>query len=401
MADTLLGGIVINEILVDPNGANNFDTDGNGTASAVDEYVELYNTSAGPIDISGVQLWDQGVGNWFTFPPGTILAAGGHAMVMSGVQAGGSLPTGAPGDLFFEAGRGSALINNGGDNVVVYDPAADQYISATFNGDTLDDPTATYSGFSATATQSGAGENFGNDTDGFSLQRNGDGGNTFVGNQTPTPGTTNICFTQGTLFQTDKGLRRIEELRPGDLLMTLDNGLQPIRWIWARKRDLASLLHEPALHAVLIRKGALGNGLPLRDLRVSRQHRILVQSKIAWRMFDKLEVLTPAKDLLGLKGVTLEVPTQDITYFHILLEDHQVLLAEGTPAESLYLGAEARHALEPAALQELALIFGKDWQAFCQDIPPARPLVSGRRARLMAARHAKNNKALQSVPALS
>ncbi len=144
-------------ILVDPNGASNYDTDDNGTAAATDEYVELLNTSTTDIDISGLQLWDQGVGNWFTFPPGTILQPGGHAMVMSGVQAGGSLPTGGPDDLFFEAGRGSALINNGGNNVVLYDPAGDEYISATFNGDALDDPTATYSGFSATATQSGTG----------------------------------------------------------------------------------------------------------------------------------------------------------------------------------------------------------------------------------------------------
>lgn len=397
MADTLLGGIVINEILVDPNGANNFDTDGNGTASSVDEYVELYNTSGAAIDISGVQLWDQGVGNWFTFPPGTILAAGGHAMVMSGVQAGGSLPTGAPGDLFFDAGRGSALINNGGDNVVVYDPGADQYISATYNGDPLDNPVATYTGFSPTATQSGTGEDFGNDTDGFSLQRIYDGGNTFIGTQTPTPGTVNVCFTQGTLFATPQGPRRIEDLRPGDLLMTRDNGMQPVRWIWARRRKRADMLKNPALWPVLIRRGALGNGLPNRDLRVSRQHRILVQSKIAWRMFGKMEVLVPAKDLLELEGISLVTRLRDITYFHILLEEHQILLAEGAPAESLFLGQEARQAIGAEAMQELELIFGENWSAFCAEMVPARPLVAGPRARKMAARHIKNNKPLQQI----
>lgn len=76
MADSLLGGIVINEILVDPNGANNFDADGNGTAAGTDEYVELYNSSGAAIDISGLQLWDAGVGHWFTIPSGTILQSG-------------------------------------------------------------------------------------------------------------------------------------------------------------------------------------------------------------------------------------------------------------------------------------------------------------------------------------
>ncbi|MGB7319022.1 MAG: lamin tail domain-containing protein [Planktotalea sp.] len=176
MPDTLLGGIVINEILVDPNGALNFDTDGNGTADATDEYIELYNTSGSPIDISGLELWDAGVGQWFVFPPGTILAAGGHAMVLSGVQAGGALPTGDPGDLFFDAGRGSPLINNGGDNVTLYDPTNDEFVQATYNGDALDDPTlgaSGYSGFSGTATRIGSGEDFGNDTDGQSCSAQG------------------------------------------------------------------------------------------------------------------------------------------------------------------------------------------------------------------------------------
>ena len=68
MADALRGGIVINEILVDPNGSINFDTDNDGAAFETDEYVELYNASGGPINIGGLQLWDQGLGNWFTFP---------------------------------------------------------------------------------------------------------------------------------------------------------------------------------------------------------------------------------------------------------------------------------------------------------------------------------------------
>jgi len=60
MPDQLLGGIIINEVLVDPNGANNFDTDGNGSAQGRDEFLELRNISDSAIDISGVELWDAG-----------------------------------------------------------------------------------------------------------------------------------------------------------------------------------------------------------------------------------------------------------------------------------------------------------------------------------------------------
>ncbi|WP_457646276.1 Hint domain-containing protein [Profundibacter sp.] len=392
MADQLLGGIVINEVLVDPNGANNFDTDGNGTAAATDEYVELVNTSNVAIDISGLQMWDQGVGNWFTFPPGTILQPGGHAMVMSGVQAGGSLPTGGPNDLFFDAGRGSALINNGGDNIVIYDPANDEFIQATFNGDPLDDPTATYAGFSATATRVGLGENFGNDNDGFSIQRAPDGSGTFVNNVTPTPGTTNICFTQGTLFETPDGPRRIEHLRPGDLLMTKDNGPQTIRWIWARHCPAEKMRDTPALAPIRIEKGALGSGLPRRDLTVSRHHRLMIRSKIAHRMYGRPEVLAPAKDLTAIKGIDQAPITGGITYYHILMDTHEILIAEGTPAESLYLGSQTLHTIEPAARAELRLIFGPGWDSFIKNPASARLLVSGEKTRNMARRHRKNNK---------
>ena len=161
MPNTLLGSIVINELLVDDNGALNFDTDGSGAANSADEYFELYNTSGAAINIGGLQLWDAGVGLWFTFPVGTMLAEGARAMVMSGVQTGGTLPTGNPGDLFFDAERGSSVINNGGDNVTVLDPSgAGTFIQATFNGGSLDDPTlggGGYSGFPASAARSGSG----------------------------------------------------------------------------------------------------------------------------------------------------------------------------------------------------------------------------------------------------
>ncbi|PID36569.1 MAG: hypothetical protein CR993_04255 [Rhodobacterales bacterium] len=397
MADALLGGIVINEILVDPNGAQNFDTDGNGTAAATDEYIELYNSSDSPIDISGLQLWDQGVGHWFTFPPGTILQPGGHAMVMSGVQPGGSLPTGGPDDLFFDAGRGSPLINNGGDNVTVYDPNSDTFIQATFNGDSLDDPTAGnggYSGFSSTATRIGNGEDFGNDTDGQSLQRTGDGADTF-GSGTPTPGNTNICFANGTFLLTPKGARAIETLKVGDEVITSDHGARKIRWVFAKTWAPEQIAQAPNLAAVHIRQGALGPGLPSRDLRLSQQHRVLVQSAIAQRMFGRPEVLIPAKALLGLPGVHLDFSPQPVTYYHILLQNHEILFANGIPTESLYLGQQALTSIPQAALQEIETILDLSLAALRQgqhQTQPARLLVQGTKASRLIARHRKNHR---------
>ncbi|MCP5426050.1 MAG: ExeM/NucH family extracellular endonuclease [Gammaproteobacteria bacterium] len=168
----LRGGIAINEFLVDPNSSTqNFDTDNNGAASDNDEFVELYNLSEHSIDLAGLQLWDAGNGNWFTFPTGSVLAAEGYAVVVVGVQSGGALPVVATGSLAFDAGRGSSLINNGGDDIALYDPTADEYLQVIFNGNAADNPTGSYSGFSTTAQRVGVVEDFGSDSDGVSLVR--------------------------------------------------------------------------------------------------------------------------------------------------------------------------------------------------------------------------------------
>lgn len=402
MADSLLGGIIINEILADPNGAQNFDTDGNGTAAAIDEYVELYNASTVAIDISGLQMWDQGVGHWFTFPPGTVLQPGGHAMVMTGVQAGGALPTGGPDDLFFEAERMAPLINNGGDNVTVYDPGSDTFIQATFNGDSLDDPTAGgggYAGFSSTATRIGSGEDFGNDTDGLSLQRIGDGADNF-GIAAPTPGITNICFADGTFLLTPDGPRAIETLQVGDEIVTSDHGAREITWVFAKTWTATEVAQAPNLAAVYIHKGALGPGLPSHDLRLSQQHRVLVQGAIARRMFGEAEVLIPAKALLPLPGVHLDSSRKPVTYYHIMLQNHEIVFANGIPAESLYLGQQALKSIPQASLDEIEAMLDvslEDLRLGTYRTEPARLLVKGARARHLIERHAKNNRPVLQI----
>ncbi|QBF31004.1 Hint domain-containing protein [Thalassococcus sp. S3] len=385
MADSIMGGLIINEVLVDPNGAVNFDTDGSGNANARDEFVELYNSSNVPIDISGVELWDAGSGNWFTFPANTILQPGGHAMVITAVQNGGSLPTGGPNDLFFDAARNAPLLNNGGDNIVVYDPGSNEYIQARFNGDPLDDPPNDYSGFPAGAQRSGNGEDFGFDQDGRSIQRVPDGSDNFVNSEAPTPGTTNVCFVRGTRLETDRGARPVETLRPGDLVLTQDRGLQPIRWAWHHTHRAGALIADPRLQAVQITKDALAPGIPRRTLQVSRQHRILISSKIVHRMFGTSEILVPAKDLLAIPGVQMAPVTGALSYHHVLLRHHEVLLAEGVPSESLFLG--------PVSSAEVSLTLRREICASAAEWHSrARPFQRGARVRNLVARHLKNDR---------
>ncbi|WP_281858949.1 Hint domain-containing protein [Litoreibacter halocynthiae] len=392
MPDLLLGGIAINEVLVDPNGANNFDTDGNGVARGGDEFLELINTSGSAIDISGLELWDAGRDNWFTFPPGTVLEAGAVAVVVRNVQNGGSLPSVTGDNLAFDANYSSNVFNNGGDNLVVYDPANDEFIQATFNGDALDDPTtgSNYAGFSSTATRVGSGENFGNDQDGFSIQR---GGASFTNNSTPTPGSQNVCFASGTVLETPQGFTSIERLRVGDFVNTRDSGFQPIRWIFARRVSVWDLLADDNLAPISINAKAVGLAAEQRPLRVSRQHRLLVTGKIAQRMFGHDELLVPAKDLLGCTGVSIDTSKTAFFYFHLLLDGHHVLNANGVAAESLYLGPESLKAISSTAREELAILFPEGHgKAMMVQSCPVRPLESGARVRHMIDRYVKNEK---------
>ena len=202
-----------------------------------------------------------------------------------------------------------------------------------------------------------------------------------------------VCFTRGTLIACPDGLRPVQDLRPGDLVLTCDNGAQPIRWIGGRRFDGPVLAALPRLRPIRIRAGALGQGLPESDLLVSPQHRVLVRSNIARKMFGAFEVLVAAKQLLLLEGVDIAHDLDGVEYFHFIFDRHEIVLSNGAETESLYPGAEAVKSVGPAARAELFAIFPQ-LQDGGFEAEAARPLVSGRQARRLAVRHEQNRKPL-------
>ena len=114
-----------------------------------------------------------------------------------------------------------------------------------------------------------------------------------------------VCFGRGTLILTDCGDVAVEDLREGDLVMTRDHGAQPIRWIGSHCMGAVILYAQPHLRPIRISADALGQNAPAQDLIVSPQHRVLVRSKIAQRMFGATEILVAAKHLLELDGVNI------------------------------------------------------------------------------------------------
>ncbi|MBY6058533.1 Hint domain-containing protein [Leisingera daeponensis] len=149
-----------------------------------------------------------------------------------------------------------------------------------------------------------------------------------------------VCFAAGSRILTPGGEVCVEQLRPGDLVCTLDSGPQPVRWIAATRHAWPG---SPArVRPVLIRAGALGGGLPRRDLAVSPQHRMLMETGAE-------QVLAPAKGLAALPGIRPMAGKRQVTYYHLLLERHEILFAEGAAAESFYPGPSALAMLAPHA----------------------------------------------------
>lgn len=206
------------------------------------------------------------------------------------------------------------------------------------------------------------------------------------------------CFTDGTSLLTSSGARLVEDLKPGDQLYCYDqadgvSNFSALLRVFHRRLSADALSANAKLRPVRIMAGALGNGLPKRDLLVSRQHRMLVQSKIAKRMFGRFEVLVPAVKLTELPGIFVDESIEEVEYFHLLFEQHQVVYAEGAPTESLFTGPEAMKAISPEAREEILTIFPEI--AELNYVPkPARFIPPGKLQKQLIARHAKNNKPL-------
>ncbi len=132
-----------------------------------------------------------------------------------------------------------------------------------------------------------------------------------------------ICFYPGTLVATPTGQRVVESLAIGDLVLTHEGAARPVRWMG---RQTVSTVFADPLRVLPIRisAGALGAGMPERDLLVSPDHALLVE-----------DILVQASALVGLPGITREeaVPER-FTYHHVELADHSLILAEGVPAET-------------------------------------------------------------------
>jgi Ca2+-binding RTX toxin-like protein len=192
------------------------------------------------------------------------------------------------------------------------------------------------------------------------------------------------CFTPASLIKTARGEVPAGLLQCGDRVLTRDNGFQEIAWIGQRALTRPELERAPKLRPILIRKGALGQNQPERDLFVSPQHRMLVNTREAALWFGQEEAFAPAIALVGLPGIR-QVQAPGVTYVHFMTDRHQVVMGDGAWSESFQPGDLTLSDMDHAQREELFALFPELAQGQTSQVyPAARVTLSAHEARLLA-----------------
>lgn len=203
----------------------------------------------------------------------------------------------------------------------------------------------------------------------------------------PYTGLTPVCFCGGTLIGTAKGQVPVEKLEIGDVVLDIFGAEHPIRWIGGGTMNIAGSLpgNREKLYPVCIPAGSQGPNQPSTDLYVSQQHRVLIEDPLSELMFASCRVLAPAISLLE-SGARLDRTLAEVTYYHILCDEHVVLLANDMPCESLLLAQESLRNLPSEHAEEINWLIatGGDLQTPRQSIAAA-PIVTRTEGRTLAA----------------
>ncbi|TJZ88707.1 Hint domain-containing protein [Paracoccus gahaiensis] len=204
------------------------------------------------------------------------------------------------------------------------------------------------------------------------------------------------CLVRGTLITTDLGDVPVEDLKSGCRVLTQDNGFQELVLTMSRVIDTNGLRKNEKLYPIRITAGALGSGFPKRDLVVSRQHRMAVNSNIVKRMFGSETALVAAIRLTEMPGIYIDNTVESVEYFHLVFKQHEVVFAEGAPTESFLMSLETKNILSKAQREEFASLFPEvDEIGYLGT--PAHTIPSGRLQKQLIQRHLKNEKNILSL----
>jgi hypothetical protein len=177
-------------------------------------------------------------------------------------------------------------------------------------------------------------------------------------------------FCSGTRILTTRGRVRVEKLRLGDQVVTVNHGPQPVQWIGHRIYSHAFLRLNPTGFPVRIQIGAIDDGVPSRDLFLSPFHNLLIDG-----------ILIPAEALVNGSSITRCTDMDPVSYYNIEIPMHAVVLAEDTPAES-YVDRGDRAMFMNTTFLEVPQAAAASGARSCAPILESGPNVDRVRARI-------------------
>lgn len=165
-----------------------------------------------------------------------------------------------------------------------------------------------------------------------------------------------MCFTAGTPILTNEGEVLVERLRPGARVRNAAGDYVELIQVYSTTISSSDLACNDKLKPVRITAGALGNGLPKRDLLLSRQHRVLITSPISQKMFCADRILVSAINLTEVRGIFVDHQVSHVRYYHLVFAQHELVFANGALCESLLLTAENLESLPAETREEITLL---------------------------------------------
>lgn len=351
-----LSGVTINEIHLQPNGVSQ-DLDGDGSGDNNDEFIELVNTSGSSVSLDGWEIWSGGSSRHI-FGSGDTIAAGGRFTVVDSSGSGSTIQN-VTGPATFSTFN---MPLDDGDDFILVDTNTNTYIvvrGANESGQislTVGNIGATH----GTVTQVGSTETLATDVFGSSHKRTTDGDDVWT-TGTPDPGAPN-CFAEGTLISTADGAVAVEALQIGMRVRVEGGGTAPILWIG--RQTIVKRFWGARASLVRIKAGALGGGMPHKDLVVTGDHGMVLEGCVI-----------NASALIN-EGSVDWIPADEVperyTVYHVETPRHAVIYANGAASES-YLDIPGRRSFDN--YQDYVARYGED-----------RPIAESRMPRIASSR---------------
>ncbi|WP_166416845.1 Hint domain-containing protein [Cochlodiniinecator piscidefendens] len=166
-----------------------------------------------------------------------------------------------------------------------------------------------------------------------------------------------VCFTAGTLVDTDQGPKDVSMIRLGDRVLTLDDGFQSVKWCQSRTISAPMLNADPKLRPIVFQPGALGENMPSHPLKVSPQHRMLITGWRAELLLGDSEVLVAAHRLTNDSTIRPASTDETVTYVHFMFDRHQIVKANGAWSESFFPSETSLQGVHNDAREEIYTLF--------------------------------------------